>query len=185
MPWKTRDAIMLSMLWRDAPPQAEAATSKTVPNTNMWRLPQMRPEGTTMKAAAPTPKRYQPVSSATPVKGMMKSKVRVRVLAARMGPREVAKMAVRDRTKVMRSRFHSGQLSGSLGSSDGCGTRMMGIGPLVSHLRPWVPSAAYCGLSGSSKYLVVPAMRHGVSKGPRGSDAAVAARRRVYLGHGP
>jgi hypothetical protein len=44
------------------------------------------------------------------------------VLAARMGPRAVAKMAVMERVKVMRSRFHIDQLSGSLGSSDGCGT---------------------------------------------------------------
>jgi len=32
----------------------------------------------------------------------------------------------------------------------------MGTGPLVSHFRPVVPSLATCGLSGSSKYLVVP-----------------------------
>ena len=139
-----------------------------------------------MKAAQPTPSRYQPVSSATPVKGMMKSKVSVRVLAAKMGPREVAKMAVRDRTKVIRSRFHSGQLSGSFGSSDGCGTRMMGIGPLVSHLRPRVPSAAICGLSGSSKYLVVPTMRHNVSvSSPKGPTLRSQGGDCVYLGRGP
>lgn len=43
----------------------------------------------------------------------------VRVLAARMGPRHVAKMAEMERMKVMRSRRHSGQFSGSLGSSEG------------------------------------------------------------------
>jgi hypothetical protein len=30
-----------------------------------------------------------------------------------------------------------------LGSSEGCGTRMMGMGPLVSHFKPVVPSVAY------------------------------------------
>lgn len=36
---------------------------------------------------------------------------------------------------------------------------MMGIGPLVSHLRPSTPSLENCGRSGSSKYLVVPESR--------------------------
>lgn len=45
----------------------------------------------------------------------------VTVFAARIGPRAVAKMAVMDRTKVMRSRFQSGQLRGSFGSSEGWG----------------------------------------------------------------
>ena len=60
-----------------------------------------------------------------------------------MGPSAVAKMAVEDRINVIKSLFQSGQFNGSFGSSDGCGTRMMGTGPLVSHLRPWTPSAAY------------------------------------------
>jgi hypothetical protein len=33
---------------------------------------------------------------------------------------------------------------------------MMGTGPLVSHFRPVVFSLEICGLSGSSKYHVVP-----------------------------
>jgi hypothetical protein len=74
---------------------------------------------------------------------------------------------------MIMSRFHNGQFysvsaehridqrkskhtRGSLGSSLGCGTRMIGTGPLVSHFRPVVPSVAICGLSGSSKYRVVP-----------------------------
>jgi hypothetical protein len=43
------------------------------------------------------------------------------VLAARMGPSAVARMAAKERVKVIRSRFHRGQLRGSFGSSDGCG----------------------------------------------------------------
>lgn len=80
------------------------------------------------------------------------------MFAARMGPSEVAKMADRERVRVMRSRLHKGQLRGSLGSSEGCGTRMIGTGPVLSVLRPRVPSSwmAYCGRAGSSKYLVVP-----------------------------
>ena len=74
-----------------------------------------------------------------------------------MGPRAVAKMDVMERTKVMRSRRQSGQFRGSFGSSVGWGTRTMGRGPLRSHLRcSCVPSVAYCGRSGSSKYCVVP-----------------------------
>lgn len=69
------------------------------------------------------------------VKSFWNALERVRVLAARIGPSAVAKMAVMDRMKVMRSRFHIGQLSGSLGSSDGWGTRMMGTGPVWSHFR--------------------------------------------------
>jgi hypothetical protein len=33
---------------------------------------------------------------------------------------------------------------------------MIGTGPLVSHFRPVILSLAICGLSGSSKYRVVP-----------------------------
>jgi hypothetical protein len=43
----------------------------------------------------------------------------VTVLAARIGPSAVEKMAVRERMKVIRSRFQSGQFSGSFGSSEG------------------------------------------------------------------
>lgn len=45
---------------------------------------------------------------------------------------------------------------GSLGSSLGCGTRMMGTGPDVSHFKPADSAVAAWGLSGSSKYRVVP-----------------------------
>lgn len=45
-----------------------------------------------------------------------------RVFEARMAPRAVAKMAAKHRMKVIRSRFHRGQLRGSLGSSEGWGT---------------------------------------------------------------
>jgi hypothetical protein len=48
---------------------------------------------------------------------------------------------------------------GSFGSSLGCGTRMMGTRPLLSHLRPRVSSPATWGLSGSSKYRLVPKSR--------------------------
>ena len=97
----------------------------------------------------------------------------VSVLAASMGPNAVAKMAVTESTKVMRSRFHSGQFRGSLGSSDGWGiygerapsqkgeetcsraqqrrlTKMM---PSLSHFRPGGgpdEESTLCGLSGSS-----------------------------------
>ncbi len=49
---------------------------------------------------------------------------------------------------------------------------MMGTGPLVSHFSPWVPSVAYCGLSGSSKYRVVP-MRGMSGQLPRKQDIQV------------
>jgi hypothetical protein len=123
-----------------------------------------------------------------------------------MGPSDVAKMAVSDSVKVMRSRFQSGQLSGSFGSSDGWGcytcvyrglsahppkrgcarrillqgwwspfsrsllTSIMGMGPLRSHFNPLASAVSVvCGLSGSSKYLVVPvALSWHVSRGMRG-----------------
>lgn len=46
-------------------------------------------------------------------------------MAARMEPRQVAKMADTDRIPVIKSRRHMGQLSGSLGSFEGWGTSMM------------------------------------------------------------
>ena len=79
----------------------------------------MRLDGTKKKPATPTPSKKYPVSRATAVMSLDIHSERVMVLAARMGPRLVAKMAVMERMKVMRSRFHSGQLRGSLGSSDG------------------------------------------------------------------
>ena len=117
--------------------------SSNAPPTKRCRLPQMRPVGTKMKAERPTPRRYHPVSSATCANFLEKSSDRGSVLAARMGPNDVAKMAVRDRMNVIRSLFQRGQFRGSFGSSDGCGTRMIGTGPLVSHLRPSVVPEAY------------------------------------------
>lgn len=84
-------------------------------------MPQMRPEGTKKMAAKPQPSRKYPVNSATGVKLIWNHTDSVRVLAARMGPSAVAKMAVTESTKVIRSRCHSGQFRGSLGSSDGWG----------------------------------------------------------------
>lgn len=77
------------------------------------------------------------------------------VLAARMGPRQVAKMAEMERMQVMRSRRQSGQLRGSLGSSEGWGTRRMPF----SNLRFLVASVASAEMRlcwGSSKYREVP-----------------------------
>jgi hypothetical protein len=84
----------------------------------------------------------------------------------------VAKIDTRESTNRMPSRFHSGQFyrslafdtvirlakctRGSFGSSLGCGTRMIGMGPLLSHLRPTASSEAIWGRSRSSKYRVVP-----------------------------
>ena len=59
---------------------------------------------------------------ATFVKVVVKRAVMTMVLEARMEPSEVAKIAVIERMRVIRSRCHSGQLRGSLGSSDGWGT---------------------------------------------------------------
>lgn len=70
-------------------------------------------------APAPQPSRKYPVSRATLVKSFEKSSAIVMVLAARMGPRAVARMPAKQSRKVMRSRRHSGQFSGSFGSSDG------------------------------------------------------------------
>jgi hypothetical protein len=90
------------------------------------------------------------------VNASSKNKESVKVFAARMGPRQVAKTEVNDRMTRMTSRFHKGQFyeitirlqkhmiqeerqrhtRGSFGSSLGCGTRMMGTGPDVSHFSP-------------------------------------------------
>lgn len=55
------------------------------------------------------------------MKSLEKSRETVMVLAARIGPRQVARMPAKQRMKVMRSRLHKGQFKGSLGSSEGCG----------------------------------------------------------------
>lgn len=79
----------------------------------------MRPDGTRKMADAPAPRRKYPVRSATLVRFSLNSRDIVRVLAARIGPRAVARIAAKQRINVMRSRRHNGQLSGSLGSSEG------------------------------------------------------------------
>lgn len=57
---------------------------------------------------------------------------------------------------------------------------MMGSGPLVSHFRPvWAPVAT-CGLSGSSKYRVVPAIR-GAPTSVRPSPDFAASGMTIYL----
>jgi len=53
------------------------------------------------------------------VKSRERYSERVTVLAARIGPSAVPKMAVIERMRVMTSRFQRGQFSGSLGSSEG------------------------------------------------------------------
>lgn len=60
-------------------------------------------------------------------------------------------------------------------------TRMMGTGPLVSHFMPaWAPVAT-CGLSGSSKYRVVPAIKGTpASVGPY-PDPAPSGMMVIYL----
>lgn len=61
------------------------------------------------------------MSRATRVRFSLKRRDMVSVLAARIGPRAVARMAAKQRMKVMRSRRQSGQLRGSFGSSEGWG----------------------------------------------------------------
>lgn len=90
-----------------------------MPMRKRCRLPQIRPDGTKKMAPAPAPSRKYPVSRATLVKSLEKRREMVMVLAARIGPRAVARMPAKQRVKVMRSRLHSGQFSGSLGSSEG------------------------------------------------------------------
>ena len=123
--------------------------------------------------AIPTPKRKYPVRMAIFVNLISKTNDNVKVFAARMGPREVAKIETTERMRRITSRFHRGQFyryhvsrrirlqmesltRGSFGSSLGCGTRMIGTGPEVSHFKPVDPGVAAWGLSGSSKYRVVP-----------------------------
>jgi hypothetical protein len=53
--------------------------------------------------------RKYPVSIAINVNGTSKMRESVKVLAARMGPREVAKTEVRQRMLRIKSRFHKGQ----------------------------------------------------------------------------
>lgn len=57
------------------------------------------------------------------------------MFAARIGPRLVAKTDTMDKMRSIKSRFHRGQLRGSLGSSLGCGESIIGIGPELSHFN--------------------------------------------------
>lgn len=74
----------------------------------------MRADGTHSMPATPTPKRNHPVRSATFVNLREKYNDNVIVLAARIGPSEVAKMLTIERMSRIRSRFHSGQFYSSL-----------------------------------------------------------------------
>ena len=80
-----------------------------VPSRNRWRLPHTRADGTHNIPATPTPKRKYPVSSAIAVNLTTKTKERVIVFAARIGPRDVANMETTQRITRMISRFHNGQ----------------------------------------------------------------------------
>jgi hypothetical protein len=69
----------------------------------------MRDEGTNRMPPTPTPKRCQPVSSATEVKIFLYQKDSWMVSAARSGEREAAMTERRETRKRIRSRLHSGQ----------------------------------------------------------------------------
>ena len=134
--------------------------------------------------------------SAIFVNSIEKTRDRVKVFAARIGPRDVAKTDVTESTIMMTSRFHSGQFCdvivstvaprsregptrGSFGSLLGCGTRIIGTGPEVLHLRLLAELAvATCGRSRSSKYLDVP---FGWSMVALAGPSQVGA----HLGHDP
>jgi hypothetical protein len=72
-------------------------------------FPQTLADGTANMPAMPTPSRKYPVKTAICVKGVLKTRESVRVLAARIGPREVAKTEVTERMMRMTSRFQRGQ----------------------------------------------------------------------------
>jgi len=82
---------------------------RTVPTRNRCRLPHILAEGTNSIPATPTPKRKYPVRIAIFVNGRLKYKDRVKVFAARIGPRQVANIETRDRMRRIMSRFHKGQ----------------------------------------------------------------------------
>lgn len=107
-PWNILAQRRLAWL-REAPPHALDPISRTVPRRNKCLLPQILADGTANMPATPTPRRKYPVSSAICVNFVLKNRDSVRVLAASMGPRDVAKTEVRDRITRIASRFHKGQ----------------------------------------------------------------------------
>jgi hypothetical protein len=80
-----------------------------VPRRNKCRLPHIRADGTHSVPAIPTPKRKYPVRTAILVKLTTKINDNVKVFAARMGPRDVAKIETTERMRRIISRFQSGQ----------------------------------------------------------------------------
>jgi hypothetical protein len=80
-----------------------------IPRRYRCLFPHTLADGTKNMAEAPTPKRKYPVSLAICVNGVLKYRESVMVFAARIGPRQVAKMETMARIKSMPSRFHSGQ----------------------------------------------------------------------------
>ena len=92
-----------------APPHALENIIITVPIRNKCLLPHILPEGTKNIAATPTPSRKYPVRIAIFVNASSKCNDKVKVLAARIGPRDVAKIETSERMKSIKSRFHKGQ----------------------------------------------------------------------------
>jgi hypothetical protein len=92
-----------------APPHALEKMTITVPIRNKCLFPHILPEGTKKIAATPTPSRKYPVKIAIFVNASSKCNDKVKVLAARIGPREVAKIETTERMRRIISRFHRGQ----------------------------------------------------------------------------
>jgi hypothetical protein len=118
-----------------APPQILDIIKITVPIKNKCLFPHILADGTKNIDAIATPSKYHPVRIAILVNLRRKYKDKVKVFAARMGPRQVAKIETMDRIVTIRSRFHNGQFRGSFGSSEGWGMRTIGTGPEVSYFR--------------------------------------------------
>jgi hypothetical protein len=68
-------------------------------------------------AATPVPRSKYPVRTAIFVKGSSKCSDRVKVLAARIEPKQVAKIEMKERMKRMTSRFHKGQFWSTIWSA--------------------------------------------------------------------
>src|ERR1700761_7045707 len=119
-PWKKRAAAreeyalfaerLLRLL---APPHAEDMMMINVPSKYRCLFPNTLALGTKKKPATPTPSKCHPVSRAMSVRLLPKYKSNVNVLAASSGDSVDAITESRLRTLTIRSRRHSGQLSGS------------------------------------------------------------------------
>ncbi len=72
-------------------------------------MPQILADGTHKMPAIPTPKRKYPVRMAIFVNFRENIRERVRVFAAKIGPRDVAKIETTERMRRITSRFQSGQ----------------------------------------------------------------------------